>query len=136
MVCALAFALAVPLAAQAATLTVRIGGVAKEGGVLRLALYDRQSYEGRDGKPVARLVVRAMPGETVAVMKDVPPGTYALKTFQDETGGGKMKFNFLGMPEWPYGFSNDAVPVLSQPPFDKAAFTLPAVGTTITLHLR
>ena len=129
LVCAPAFA-------HAATLTLHVQRVGPAGGVLRVAVYDRASYTGRNGKPVASRGVPATPGETTVVVPDIPPGRYAVKTFQDEENRGEMKFNFIGIPVWRYGFSNDAKPGLAQPDFEEAAFNLPASGATLTIHLR
>ena len=67
--------------------------------------------------------------------KGLPPGTYAIASFHDEFETGKMKTNFLGMPQEVYGFSNDAQPsALTPPPFSACAFTYSGGVMNITMH--
>ena len=125
----MAFAIAAVLAAAAsaqtsttATLTIRIEHASEKGGNLRLALYDRAHWAGQDGDAVVDAVVPVAPGEIIVTLRDLKPGVYAIKTFQDENKNEKMDFSWLGLPLERFGFSNDARPLLDQPSFDKAKF--------------
>ena len=51
-------------------------------------------------------------------------GTYAFKVFIDKNNNNKFDFNFFGFPKEQYGFSNDAMGVLSPPTFQEASFKL------------
>jgi uncharacterized protein (DUF2141 family) len=135
----LATAAAVPALAQTkatATLTVRIEHVSEKRGQIRLAVYERANWAGREGETAAEAVVPAVPGETIVALNGLPPGVYAIKTFQDENKDEKMDFNWLGIPLERFGFSNDAKPFLDQPSFDEAKFEVRpgANETTITLR--
>ena len=144
IVAALLFAaMAVPAQAQTvappqpvtATLTIHVQNVA-EGGTVRLGLYDRAGYPDDNSKPVASADVKAVTGETVIVLHDVPPGVYAIETYQDVNDNDKMDTTWLGLPLEPYGFSRDARPVLSKPSFSKVKFALVAGEQSQTLHLQ
>ncbi len=66
---------------------------------------------------------------------NLPPGTYAIAAFHDEYETGKMKTNFLGVPQEAFGFSNDAKPsALTPPPFSAAAFSYQGGVISITMH--
>ena len=117
-------------------LTINIEDVSSRGGNIRVALYDRASYAGHDQKPVIATVVEAKAPETVVVLSNVPTGTYALKMFQDINRSGTFVVNKLGLPEEPFGFSNDALPLLDQPSFDAAKFNLTNGAMRIVVHLR
>ena len=103
---------------------------------VRIALYDGANWGGTNGAPAAGAVVPAIPGETVVVLKDLKPGVYAIKTFQDENKDEKMDFDWFGIPTERFGFSNDAKPKFQQPSFDQAKFEIkPGTNeTTITLR--
>ena len=129
-----------PLAAnvvsvQTAILVIHIENVSV-GGIVRLGLYDQASYPDDKSKPVASADVKAVPGETVITLRDVPPGVYAIETYQDINSNDKMDTTWLGLPLEPYGFSRDAHPVLSKPPFSQVKFTLAAGEQAITLHMQ
>ena len=119
----------------AVTLTIHILNVA-DGGTVRLGLYDRASYPDDNSKPAASADVKAVVGETVIVLHDVSPGTYAIETYQDINDNDKMDTTWVGLPLEPYGFSRDAHPFLSKPPFSKVKFTLVAGEQSQALHLQ
>ena len=133
---ALAFAgLSAPAFAQArANLTITVQGVIPPGGMLRLGVYDRAGYD--KDKEVAFADVKAIPGTTVVKLRDIPPGEYAIMTYQDVNSNDKTDSNFLGIPTEPYGFSRNARPFLSKPSFDDTRFTLVAGENTQTLRLQ
>ncbi len=118
-----------------ATLTIYVENVG-EGGMVRLGLYDQAGYPDDKSKPVAYADVKAVTGETVITLRDVPPGIYAIETYQDVNCNDRMDTTWLGLPLEPYGFSRDAHPVLSKPPFSRVKFTLAAGEQSQTLHLQ
>jgi uncharacterized protein (DUF2141 family) len=130
-------ALAAPVLAQGpkARLTVHVQGVLAKGGLVRLGLYDRTSYD-KDGEPVASADVAAKAGETVITLTGVAPGDYAVETYQDVNANEKMDQNWIGLPLEPYGFSRDAKPFLSRPGFDDVKVTLTAGENSQTVHLQ
>lgn len=142
-VCFLACALiAAPLGALAeeqAVLTVKVDHISSKGGNLRLALYDAKSFGQDDGKPIVDKVVPAVPYSVSVIFAAVPPGTYAVKMFQDANKNEKFDFNWIGIPAERYGFSNNARPDwmhLAPPGFDAAKIELKpgANWTEIWLH--
>jgi uncharacterized protein (DUF2141 family) len=118
-----------------ATLTIHIENVGR-GGIVRLGLYDRAGYPDDKSTPIAAADVTAVEGETVVTLHDIRPGTYAIEAYQDVNNNDKMDTTWLGLPLEPYGFSRDAQPVLSKPPFSKVKFPLVAGEQSQTLHLQ
>ena len=125
-----------PLAASAATLTVKVQNIDKKGGVLRLSLYDEASWSNNESVPIASADVPAVAPETVVRLSNLKPGVYGVKTYQDANRNGEFDQNWLGWPLERYGFSNDARPRLSEPSFDRTKFTLSDGETTIVIHLQ
>lgn len=140
--CALAgaafLAPAMAFARDMATLTVTVQHVSSKGGDLRLALYDRKSFEANDAEPIADKVVAAKPWVDIVTFDPVPPGVYAVKMFQDANRNAKFDFNWLGIPAERYGFSNNAGPDwirLAPPGFDAAKFVLKPGANSISIWL-
>jgi uncharacterized protein (DUF2141 family) len=125
-----------PGAKPVANLTVRIENVLPNGGMLRLGVYDKALYPDDNSTPLASADVTAVPGETVITLHGLPPGVYAIQTFQDVNANGKMDTSWLGLPLEPFGFSQDATPFLSKPSFDDVKFTLIAGENTQIIHLQ
>jgi uncharacterized protein (DUF2141 family) len=120
----------------AADLTIRVENVLRAGGIIRLGLYDAARYPDDDSKPIASADVPAVAGETVVTLHAIPPGTYAIQTFQDVNANDKMDTSWVGLPLEPFGFSQDAKPFLSKPSFDEVKFALAAGENSQVIHLQ
>jgi uncharacterized protein (DUF2141 family) len=123
-------------ARQTANLTIRIERVSPRGGILRLGVYDASHYPDDNSTPVAAADVPALAGVITVSLKNLPPGRYAIESFQDVNGNGRMDTSWLGLPLEPYGFSRDARPFLSKPGFGAVAFTLAPGENSQTLRLQ
>jgi uncharacterized protein (DUF2141 family) len=119
-----------------ADLTITIGNVLPDGGVIRLGVYDRARYPDDNSTPVAAANVPAVADQTTVTLHNLPPGTYAIETYQDVNSNNQMDTSWLGLPQEPFGFSRDAVPFLSKPSFDDVKFTLAPGPNTQILHLQ
>jgi uncharacterized protein (DUF2141 family) len=131
------FCLAVAARAEEpATLVIHVENISPKGGMLRLGLYDQAHYPDDDSTPVASADVAARFGETVITLNNVPPGTYAIETFQDVNANNKMDTTWFGFPLEPFGFSRDARPHFSKPKFAQVKFPLAAGMNVQVLHLQ
>ena len=130
------------LAAQenkSGTIKVKVEGVQSGQGQVRIALeknakdFDSGSFD--TPKYLSR--VEEAKGDAVSVtFPAVPYGTYAIKAFQDLDGDGKLKTGFMGSPEEPWGFSNDATGFMGPADFSDAKFDLNAPELELTIHLK
>lgn len=139
---ALALAAAAVLAAPAVHAQEALGDLALSfpalktaQGKVMIAVYD--SAQGwSSGKPVRVATASAADAAPGAKIVALPPGTYAVRAFQDVDGDGKMGTNPFGLPTEPFGFSRDAQPNMGPPSFDAAAFELKAGANTQVIHLQ
>lgn len=125
---------AVPLAASAAELRVAVSDGPAAPAVLYVALFDTAEAMTAD-KALAAQTLPMREGEAQLVFVGLPPGRYALKSFADENGNGKLDTNLVGVPIERYGFSNEARGRMGPPAFDAAAVPLEATGGSIALRL-
>ena len=132
----LALALTPASAAPLATLIIKVEKVSSRAGDLRVALYDQSSYPLDGAAPVTGSIVPAKPGETIVTLIGIKPGVYAIKMFEDYNRNGKFDLSWIGWPLEKFGFSNDAHPTFSEPPFDATKFDLRPGTNTITIHLQ
>jgi uncharacterized protein (DUF2141 family) len=121
---------------QAATLVVHVEGLSPKGGTLRLGLYDEARYPDDDSAPVASADVKAEMGDNVITLTNIPPGTYAIQSFQDINSNNKMDTSWFGLPLEPFGFSRDAQPRFSKPRFSAVKFDVVPGMNVQTLHLQ
>lgn len=124
---------ATSVAAQAvATLTVNLDCASPEGRVM-IAVFDSQAAYDGSGAPVRSLA--AAPGQPVR-LEGLKPGRYAIKSFHDVNGNGKMDANPFGMPTEPFAFSNGARGNMGPASWADANFEVGANGAVQTLTLK
>lgn len=97
-------------------LTIR--GIEKVQGSILVAVYN--SEETFMKKRLVSKKVKVSGKEVTLTFEDVGAGDYAISTFHDENDNSKLDTNFLGIPNEPYGFSNDARGSFGPPSFEKA----------------
>jgi uncharacterized protein (DUF2141 family) len=118
-------------AASSATLVIRAEGVAS-GGVVYAGVCDKTFDEAtcpyKDREP-------ARGGVVEFTLRNVKPGSYAVAVFHDLNGNGRLDRNFIGLPNEPYGFSND-VGRRGPPNFDGALIAVKEPATTIRITVR
>ncbi len=68
------FCTVLPLAASAATLTVKVENIDKKGGILHVALYDEASWKNDDAKPIVDSEVEAVAPETIVTLSGICAG--------------------------------------------------------------
>ena len=124
---------------KSGTIKVVIEDVQAGQGQVRVALeknakdFDSGSFD--TPKYLSR--VEDAKGDSVSVtFPAVPYGTYAIKVFQDLNGDGKLKTGFMGAPEEPWGFSNDATGFMGPADFSDSKFELDAPELELTIHLK
>ena len=73
-------------------------------------------------------------GSKVIVEFDLPPGEYAVSTYQDVNSNGKLDRYFIGKPKEPYGFSNNVKP-FGPPSYKDCKFNLTSSPKLISISL-
>jgi uncharacterized protein (DUF2141 family) len=68
-------------------------------------------------------------------IQSIPNGVYAIAMYQDLNGNGKLDANILGIPNEPYAFSNNRIPLFSEPSFDKCKFQFSQQNQQISINL-
>jgi uncharacterized protein (DUF2141 family) len=133
----LATLFALPMATTAqGTLTVEVVlNKPEAGGQLMMLLCPSKEAYDKDEGCVPRMV--KADGSTVRVtFTDVKPGTYAVKVFHDINSDRKLNTNWVGWPQEPFGFGNDAPIKMGPPSFEAAAVQVKAGVQTTRVNLR
>jgi uncharacterized protein (DUF2141 family) len=65
----------------------------------------------------------------------VKPVAYSIAVFHDTSGNGKLDRSFIGLPNEPYGFSND-VGRRGPPDFEAARIVVREPLTTVVIPIR
>lgn len=121
-------------AATAADLVLNLS-TRGSGGRIAVAVYrDAEAFRRGEGPVASRMIPRTGPVTSVTIA-GLAPGRYAVAAFHDTDGNGDLTLWPIGLPREAYGFSNDARGRFGPPPFDQAAFDLPAAGATRAFRL-
>ena len=110
---------------MAASLRVTVDGITPVGGTLRVGLYDEATFALLSDSPLFKREAKAA-SNVVVTFERLPPGTYAVKVFQDVNNDGKAEAGE------PFGISNGA----ARDNFDAAAVVLQPGSNTTAIHLR
>jgi len=104
------------------------------GKLMMLLCPSKEAYDDEVGCTPKEIPAE---GRTVRVtFTDVAPGTYAVTVFHDINSNGKLDTSWIGWPQEPYGFSNDAPVNMGPPPFKLAAITVKEGAQTLRIILR
>jgi uncharacterized protein (DUF2141 family) len=118
------------------SLTVAFQGVTHREGVVLCAVFDCKAAYDANTHPVRTLELPAADGNFSATFAGLPPGRYGVKAFHDRDRNGKMRFNPLGMPMEPYGFSNNARAPFGPPSWGAASFEVKPGANSQSIRLR
>ena len=117
-------------------------------GVLRIEVVNVRNLEGNiliglfdDEKNFLKNafrseIVQASANKVLVLIKDLPPGDYALSVVHDENKNEKLDTNFLGIPKEGFGFGNNAMGNFGPPSFDKAMIRWQAKDMDVSVRLR
>jgi uncharacterized protein (DUF2141 family) len=120
--------------ALAGTLDVHVSGIEQPRGEILIALCAASEYLVRDCTHGALAAADA--DAVVVPVRDVPPGRYALLVLQDLDGDRRVKRNFIGVPQEPVAFGNDASVRFGPPKFEAAAVEVTAGHSTANVRMR
>ena len=118
----LALLAAIATSAYTADLTITIKDVRNSDGAVLLAVYDSEAHFMKPPLATTSRRVAAAKGDVTVVLQDLPAGKYAIASFHDENGNGKLDTNSFGQPTEGHGFSNGARGSMGPPSFTEAAF--------------
>lgn len=104
------------------------------GQLMMLLCPSKDAYDDEVG--CTPKMVKADARTVRVTFPDVQPGTYAVKVFHDINSNGKLDTSWIGWPQEPYGFSNDAPVNMGPPSFKLAAITVKDGAQTARIALR
>ena len=135
-VAALAGVVAVPL--PAADLAVEVRGIRSGDGRLYVAVHAPETkgkFPATSGT-IAAVQQSANVGALRFILRDLPPGRYAVNAFHDENDNGELDTNLVGIPSEGYGFANDPDSSFGPPDFEAAAVNVGDAAEVAVMTLR
>ncbi len=117
-----------PFHDDTSVLKVQLTGLKSTNGTIYTQLFNQE------GEMVARKSVT--PEEDITTIEfRLQPGKYAIRSFHDENGNGRLDTTLFGIPRERYGYSNNVRGFMGEPAFRRQLFTFQK-DTTITIRHR
>jgi uncharacterized protein (DUF2141 family) len=124
---------ALPIAAWAADLDLKIDNVKEPLGELRVGVF---GSEGDYRKTAVKEVKAPATGGSVSIrIPGLGAGEYAITIFHDRNANQKLDSNMLGMPKEPYGFSGSGANLTGPATWEQAKFNIATDGGSVTVRL-
>lgn len=121
---------------SAATVTVRMHGFRNADGQVLIAVFrGEDGWPGAPDKAWKKLVARVDGARASVVLRDVPPGEYAISVVHDENGNNTLDKSWIGIPKEGIGMSNDARARMGPPKYRDAKFSVDASGATQSITM-
>ncbi|MEE9273501.1 MAG: DUF2141 domain-containing protein [Robiginitomaculum sp.] len=121
--------------ANATDLEVTVKGEVKSGDVIHYGIFNRSAGFTDPRKTLAEEAIKVKGNSAVAVFKGLEPGEYAVATYNDKNGNGKLDKSWIGRPKEPYGFSNNAKGSFGPPSFAKAMIKVGEENKSISIKI-
>lgn len=116
---------------------IMVEDVREERGVITADLHNDNPDNWLKGKrKVDRARWMARPGTTEICFTVERTGTYAIALYHDLDASGRLETSMIGIPEEPFGISNNPIIVLAPPSHSEAAFEVPQDGVSLTIRLK
>ncbi len=102
------------------SLTIDISNVNKNVGSVMVAIHNKDNFLK------TRLIEKSILAQAnqLKVTFDLPQGDYAVAVYQDNNNNQQLDTNMFGVPQEPYGFSNNVRPKFRAPNFEEAKIQL------------
>ncbi len=118
---------------NAGTLNVEIKNIKSKKGKIRIEVFDEKEDFLKNGKVIPVRISKT--GSISVDLDDLTFGKYAISIYHDLNNNGKLDTNFFGIPEEPYGFSNNIRPRFRAPRYDESEFAFSREGQSIEIKL-
>ena len=121
----------------ASSVAVTVNRVRPGKGLVRIALVNKVQFHKRRKlkKPLQRGVVKPTDDSIQYRFKEVAPGEYAIQVLQDFDEDGNMTNNWLGLPQEPWGMSNNPPIGFGGPKWERAKFTVTESSEVVKIDL-
>jgi uncharacterized protein (DUF2141 family) len=112
-------------AATAQNIEVKIAGMRSTSGQIHIKIFkdDAGFKADKEYRKLSYKKDGAVNGE-MTVNFSLDPGVYGFALLDDESNNGQMDYNFIGLPDEGFGFSNFYLTGLNRPKFDLFKLTV------------
>ena len=119
------------------SIIVQLNGIKEQSGQVLLSLFNsEEGFPTQPEKAFRWSKAKVTSSSLIISLDGLPLGTYAIAVVQDENFNNAMDRNWYGMPDEPYGISNNATGSFAPPKFEEAKFTVTGKRDTIRIEMQ
>ncbi|MFA6456219.1 MAG: DUF2141 domain-containing protein [Bacteroidota bacterium] len=119
------------------TIVVQLNGIKEQSGQVLLSLFrSEKGFPTHPEKAFRWSKVKVTASSLIISLDGLPLGTYAIAVVHDENENDVMDRNIFGLPDEPYGISNNATSSFGPPKFDEAKFTVTGKRDTVKIEMQ
>jgi len=122
-------------ALAATELTFSIKGVKNNKGLVQVAIWESSNGFPEEYEKAVVLLTLELDDLKDVIVRDLPPGTYAMAVYHDENEDVVLNRGAFGIPKEGFGFSNNPRIRFGAPSFEKCSFILGAANTNLSVKL-
>ena len=121
---------------ETGSLVVTFTGFSSADGKLAISIWDSEEiFLSKSKAPFRSANLAIIQPNTQWTVESLPYGKYAISVYQDENNNNDLDTNFFGVPDEPYGFSNNVQGSFGPPSFEQASFIMESTNTVIKIKL-
>lgn len=118
------------------SIIVQLNGIQEPTGQVLLSLFKtEEGFPTQPEKAFRWKKAKVTASSLIISLDGLPIGTYAIAVVHDENMNEIMDRDWLGLPDEPYGISNNATGTITPPSFDEAKFTFTGKRDTIKIEM-
>lgn len=117
-----------------AQLEVKVTGVETFSGTIYIGIYSSEATYMVEEKAIELVMVPVESMDVSYLFEGLQAGNYAITLFQDLNSNKVIDKNFFGVPNEPYGFSNNARGIISTPTYEETSFYYS--GDSVSMNIK
>ena len=117
-------------------LIIQVNGLQSNKGKVMVALNNsEENYSADKNSAYKGVSTDIIDKKATTTFSELPYGFYAVKVFHDVNNNDELDLNFVGIPQEPYGFSNNARGTFGPASWDDARFEINSDSLIISITL-
>lgn len=114
------FSISIPQDADTHELIIEVSNIETPAGELKIAIFNNEEDHLRNS--ISGSAFKISEKGTLRFSFQLPYGEYSFTMYQDVDSNGELNSNFIGIPNEPFAFSNNASIMFGPPSYEKSKF--------------
>lgn len=118
------------------TVTIEVEGLKNSSGTVRIGVYNKNDKFLEDAGVIKAISAKISGGKCKLEAADLNYGSYSFALLHDQNDNKKMDYNWMGIPQEGFGFSNNPKIGFGAPSFDETKIVVDSPSKSIKIVLK